>query len=619
MLLDKRYSSSVPLRTGWLVFGGLLVLAWFFYLERVAYSDLGFYFFRLLLKQAPIIEHGRFVAVLSQILTLIGLKIGLPGWLVIKLYSISFVLLNVVVFALCAYWLRNEHVALVVVFLNILLATRTFYYTPSELLQAMTVLLFCYAGLSRQAPLRWRWSTLALLSLTPVVIIGHPLAIIPFLFVWGYDWLLNQRYTDWAWYSWLATGLASYYWRSASAGADSYDAQHSNIPTLHDLLNAVHVPSFGEFLTLCSSNFAALPLLLVALSIFYLWPSLESTRPAGRLLRLAYIWGFVTGYVLLVCSSYPEQVATDGYFENLLMPLVFFVGVPVALELVPALLAAPSASRWSRLRPTLLGLGAACLLLRVVQVAYVHTQYTTYQNWLSQLVRYTRHFPETKYLMSELNTDPQHLRISSWASAFETLEQTFRQGPDSVRTVFITPDITNFLPYSQQRTLLLNHWEHYPQATLPANYIRLSDKPYRLLNTPLPTDSTALHTYYTVVSQQARLEIVAVPANWQVGQSQLVTVRLTGPANQPLHSGGWQPGGTPVLRLAGSFYSGPSWHVTTPTVAAPLEIDVSTPWMQQVSVMGPSAPGKYDLKISLLAPGHPTGLLNQSISVEIKP
>lgn len=612
------------MRVGWLALLALLLLAWHFYLERIAYFDLSYYFFNLLYKHTPTIEHRRFVAVLTQVLPLLGLKAGLPAWAALRLYSVSFVLLYVLAFAVCAYWLRNEHVALVVVLLATLLAARTFYYTPSELLQAMAVLLVCYAGLNQQAPLRWRWSTLALVLLIPVVVFGHPLALLPFFFLWGYDWLLNRRYTDWAWYGVLAVGVGSYFWRVALTEPGSYDAQHTIIPTLRTLVAAVNTPSMKAFRELCRGNFLALPLLLLALSTFYCWPGSVVGRAPGAGWRLLYVWLCVLGYVLLVCAVYPDIVVAsetyfeEAYFENLLMPLALFVGVPFALELLPLLLAAPRAGRWGRLRLAASVLLVLGLGIRLVHIARTHTNYTAYQNWLAQVLAYTKQFPETKFMLADANVNPAHLRIASWATAYETLERTITLGPDSARTVFITTEVVPFQPYAQQAGLMLSHWESYPQAAFPANYVRLSRQPYRVLNTPLPTDSTALHAYWQAVSQQARLEILTTPANWKPGQRQPVEVRLTGPTGQPLHSGGWQLGGAPILQLTGRFYSGADWSIENVLVKSPLQLDVSRPWTQRIQVESPTIPGKYELEVSLLAPGHPNGLLRQRVPVEIK-
>ena len=133
MLLPKQYATRWPMRLALLTMLVLLVFAWHFYLERSAYYDLAYHLFIYLKTKALFVQNRRFVAIVTQWPTLMAVRAGLSLDHVLRLYSVVFVAYYLAVFLLCAYWLRNEQVALVVALLYVLLASRTFYWAQSEL------------------------------------------------------------------------------------------------------------------------------------------------------------------------------------------------------------------------------------------------------------------------------------------------------------------------------------------------------------------------------------------------------------------------------------------------------------------------------------------------------
>jgi len=159
MLLSKQYLSRWPLRLGLLVMVVLLGFAWHFYLERAASGDLSYHVFMYLKNNTLFVQNQRFVAVVTQWPTLMAIRLHWPMDVVLRLYSLIFVVYYTAVVLITAYWFRNEQVALATCLLFVLLASRTFYWAQSEMPQALAALLLFYAGISRQAPLQFRFST----------------------------------------------------------------------------------------------------------------------------------------------------------------------------------------------------------------------------------------------------------------------------------------------------------------------------------------------------------------------------------------------------------------------------------------------------------------------------
>ncbi|MCA8832421.1 hypothetical protein [Hymenobacter pini] len=593
MLLSKNYANRGPVRAGLAAMLVLVLFAWHFYMERAAYSDLAYHLFIYLKDKSLFIQNRRFVAVVTQLPTLLAIKAGLPLNIVLRLYSVVFVLYYLTVFLISAYWFRNQQVALVVVLLFVLLASRTFYWAQSELPQGLAALLLFYAGVARQAPLPWRFSTLALAALVPVFIFGHPLIILPFLFVWVYDWLLNQRFRDWAYYGMLALALAMYKLRAMLIPPGSYEATHMTFgPNLTKFFpHYLSLSSFDTFWQLCLHGFIALPLLLLVLTVFYL-----RQRSWFAWLRLVLVWGAVAGYTFIINVSNPDYTEAT-YLENLYLPLTLFVAIPLALELLPALERA-----WAGRGPVLVtGLVLVVVVARLGLIWYRHTPYTAYQQWLTQLLRYTGQFPERKFILHSDNVDPHRLRAGEmwWASASETMMRSARNSPDSVQTVRIGDNVEYLASTGAQPGVLLGPFETLNVVDMPARYCRFPrNTRYRLLTTPPPADTATLRAYIGA-HRQVQLRLTDSVSVLVAGQRHTAHVRIMVPeAARPLHSGTRVPHPT-LLRTA--FYKAYDWPSDTAPLESPLEVDVWHPWTQTLPLLAPQQPGSYTLEISLIS------------------
>ena len=611
MLLPKRYATRGPVYLGLATMLVLLVFAWHFYLERTAFYDLSYHLLTYLKTKSLFVQNRRFVAIATQLPTLLAVRAGLPLIAIMRLYSVVFILFYLAIFLACAYWLRNEQVALVVALSFVLLAARTFYWAQSELPQALAVLLFFYAGVSRQAPLPWRRSTLALATLVPVFIFGHPLMLLPFLFLWAYDWLLNQRYRDWAYYGMLVLALAMYELRDALTPPGSYETMYLTFePNLIAFFpDYFTLASFHHFWYLSTHDFLALPVLLLVLTAFYL-----RQRTGLAMLRLALVWASVLGYAFVISVSKPDYTEPT-YLENLYLPLTLFVAVPLALEVLPALERA--GPRWGRAAAT----GAVVLLvtIRLVAVWQQHTPYSAYQQWLARLLHYTRQFPERKYILYFGNVDPHDLRAGWpwWSMASETVVASARHSPDSVQTVRVGWDVDQLAQTGAQPGIFLAPFNAFPSTALPARYCRFpANSSYRRLNTQPPLDTAALRPY---ISAHAQVQLTLADALLPVlrpDQPYTVPVRISvPPAAQPLHSDIRLPHPT-MLRTA-FYWPSHDWPADAVPVAAPLEVDVWQPWTQTLALRTPKKPGHYLFEVSLISQDYRAWPVRLRVPVEV--
>lgn len=597
MLLHKKYATRSTLYLGLLAMLLLLALAWHFYLERAAYYDLAYHIFTFVRRPELFIQNRRFVAAITQFPPLLAIRAGWPIDYVLRLYSLAFPLYYLAVYLLSAKWLKNEQVALVVVFLSLLITSSTFFWAQSELPQSLAALLFFYAGVARQAPLPLRFSTLALTALVPVFIFGHPVVIFPFLFLWVYDWLLNQRWRDWLYYGLLGLGLALYAYRTSLIPPGSYE--DSNNALAHNIVqffpHYLELESFKNFWDLCRNNFVALPIMLALLTGYYFMQ-----RSGQALLRLGLLWATVVAYTLIINISFP--IYSPTYVENLFLPVTIIIGVPFAGELLPAL------ERRLGRRGALLSTGLLVVLFsaRLVAVYRAHEPQTGYLQWLQRTLAYTKQFPEHRFLVENNNADPFRLRagVPGWASSYETVLLSTRASPDSAQVLLLTGELPRFAEIGKTPGMFVSVFDIFPSKELPSRYIRLANEAatYRVLNTPPPVADTAALGAYITARRQVKLDYLGLSKKLKAGAWRTVRVRISVPASgQPLHSGLQ----TPYPTMIRTRFTDPSgWPVDTPPIEAPLEVDVWHPWQQDVPLNCPTSAGEYMLEINLFSKNY---------------
>ncbi|MDO7850770.1 hypothetical protein [Hymenobacter convexus] len=614
MLLSKQYTTRWPARLGLLTMLVLLAMAWHFYQERTAYYDLAYHLFRYFQNNELFIQNRRFAAAITQYPTLLSIRAGWSLEAVMRTYSLVFILFYLSVYLISAYWFKNEYAALLVPLLFVLIASRTFYWAQSELPQGLALLLLFYAGISKQAPVRASLGTLALLALVPAFIFCHPLVVVPFVFLWAYDWLLNRRLRDWLYYGVLAFGLAVYEYRSATIPPDNYEAHQmtfgANLAQYYP--NYMSLESWPNFWHLCANNFIALPVLLAVCTVYFLWK-----KSWWGVARLLLVWVFVMGYTFVVIVSRPGYTEAT-YRENQFLPLGIFIAVPLVMELLPALERA-----FGRRGPWVAASVLALVLVgRLLVVWRTHEPYTAYNQWLKHVMHYAKAFPEHRLLVHEPNVDPYRQRAgwSYWASPCESLFLSSVPSPDSAQTVFITTDLPTRIRDGQQPGRFLGPFENIPSFDLPGAYFRLPlDKPYRLLNTDPPVADTTALAGYVAAHQGVRLSLNSPLPRLRHGHAETADVRIEVPAAmQPLHSGTQGPHTT--FLYARFRYTG-DWPVAgneSEEVDVPLEVDVYHPWSQTLPINCPSAPGRYELELGLRSKAGRVWPVRLRVPVEVK-
>lgn len=301
----QRPIPSVYPRTAlFLVLGGYLLLiaaSAIFYQLRVLYSDSAYYLFRIANEGNFHIEHGRYGAFASQVLPLLGVKLGAPLAIVACLYSISIPMFT----GLWSTWicLRQRKNALVFATLILLLQTlsirHSWFWPVSELLQGVIYLIMGFFYLQtdekKWLPVAWLFLGLALLS--------HP-AVAPLTAA-----LLLAQYKQWNRWNLvlllLACGLAFFLLPRS-------DYEKEKMAAFTNVDHMVHSALWG-YLKL---GIIKVYLLCMPLAAYVLYKRKDWVF---RTVALGYTLAW-----LLLCAASEYQGNSAVMLENVLLPIPAF-------------------------------------------------------------------------------------------------------------------------------------------------------------------------------------------------------------------------------------------------------------------------------------------------------
>src|SRR5580693_226677 len=161
----------------------MLVFSLVFYKERTILLDSAYNLFYIIKDNNFCIQHYRFGDVLSQLLPLATVRTGQPLPVVLAAYSAVFVLCYFLAYFICGSVLKRYDMAIVILLLNILFVSDTFYFMQSQLPEAIALLMILFSileGKQLNTTSLLSWCVLALLVIT--VVFFHPIAVFVIFF-----------------------------------------------------------------------------------------------------------------------------------------------------------------------------------------------------------------------------------------------------------------------------------------------------------------------------------------------------------------------------------------------------------------------------------------------------
>ncbi len=395
-------------------------MALVFYQERAFFMDAGFQLFNMINEGSIQIYHYRFVTGLPQMLPYMLLKMEAPLWVLGMAFSASYILFFLLVYHLLVRYLRNEFLGWTLIFLFTLISFDTFYHIQSEFYLGLALLLLSFGMVLRFPGLKEIWILPVLLPLLLAIGFSHKLSLVFFLFLWVFFWLSKKELRHSRYVIFLAAFLViaaikSIYftdWYEAAKQVDFQNHLAEYFPNFHTL------PSNTVFLKRCLYYYYMLPLLLSAVSVFYLYDK--------KWMKLALTWAFFIGFLMLYNIS-DTTAKTRFYSEVSYLPLSIIVAVPFLFDLVPFLI---KKTNWM---PAFF---ATLMLLRLSSIAWNHQTFERNFTWIKDQLEHS----ETNRFLMKKEKVPMDTVLMVWGVPFTAMHLSSLNSPKEAKTLLIMPD-----------------------------------------------------------------------------------------------------------------------------------------------------------------------------------
>lgn len=440
----------------------LLILSIVFFKERAAFVDIAFHIFYIIKDNDFAIQNHRFIAFFTQLFPLFSSKMGLSLSNIMKLYSSSFIVLNVIIFAFLSYILRLWKFALILILMNTIMVSHTFYWIQSELQQGLSLLILyfglAYYLLNSKCTDFQKYSIFSFLQvLLFALVFSHPMLLFAFAFITIYFMLSeSKRYLFWG--SGLISfvlmyGIKLFFFKTAYDSSTSLSGitnLKNSLPHFFDL------PSNTLFVQYCIHDYHFLILFFLLVCGFYLYRK--------SLIRLSLVVMFFLGYIILINASYPNG-ADQFYIENLYLPLSIFILFPLVFEVLDFV------------NPKyLVPMICILLLIRISNIYANHEIYTNRIATLEEIIENNALQSDKKIITAETKPLIDKL-LMTWGTPYEIwLLSTLKSGEGS--SIVISDNVKELewvLPYNKK---FVTKWGVFDYSELPRQYFIFNDTTY---------------------------------------------------------------------------------------------------------------------------------------------
>ena len=433
----------------------MLILSILFYKERIIFLDAAFSSFNMIKDGTFCIQHYRFGDAFFQLLPLIAIKTHQNLNIILASYSAGYIVYYFITYLICGSILKRYDFALVILLMNILFVSHTFYWMLSQLPQAMALLMIIMALITDN---RFNKSSLliwAIIFIVEVIIIYfHPLIVFALVFSIiffksGKRSLIDNKtlYTIAGIY-FIGILLKFFLFKSAyeehsASGLKNFITQFPDYFTLY---------SNRQFLFNCVIKYYWIPVLFISIVIFYI-----KTRVTKKLLFFVI---FFLGYLMLVNISYPKAITPEFYIENLYLPLGLFLALPFVFDLLPAI------EKYDIGVPVI-------ILIILTSCVRIYSTHIVYSNRLVLERKYLDEYGNRKVIIGAKKTDIDQL-FMLWGTPYEflLLSECERNKPASI---IIDEDPAHRPWIVDQKKFLVVNWNIYPYHQLNPQYFHFTD------------------------------------------------------------------------------------------------------------------------------------------------
>lgn len=469
------WSSRAARLIGVVVLAWLVLLAWWFYLERTACFDSAWFSWLMIDTGLPQSFLGRYGSWLPQLLPVALVHLHADLETVLRTYSLCLVGVHVVLFWVVAFRLRDEEGTVALPLALLAGLHLMFYYGTSELNQGISLTVLVWVLVKRTLDAtekrdRIRWGT-TVFVVSAWTSFYHQVLLLPLVYVMGMELVRRREWrAPWPWIV-SSTLIAWYVVRIKWMGTTSYEQER--MPGLADVF--AQLPKLRElpstkYLLDVFPKFKALLLLMAVTIVCAAW--------LKRYLLAAWTAVFTTGLLVLILIT-DRQAGSPTMYENFYPLGAVCWGIAFA-GLYPELRSkVPRAATFSLLLLAVVG---------CVQVYRGHSTVSAKVDHLERLTGFLRPNGIRKAFMEEA-CYPWAYGFSTWQLPFESALVSGVCGPQQAVTVFCGPDDLKLdTMYHNGNAFLGPAWMPlwFTSDHLNPAYFRFHHNGFRRMNTAMP-------------------------------------------------------------------------------------------------------------------------------------
>lgn len=443
-------------------------------MERAIFMDSAYQLFDMINKGSIHIPAGRYTMFIPYLIPLFAIKIGLSLKAIYIAFSISFIIIYYLIYLLSVYRLNNEAAGLSFLFV-LLIIRSTFYHALSESMLALAFATLFYAWITYTLKTENKIKRNILFYGVSILLIlacyyAHPISLFLVAFALGYVIIDKKLWKSPQVYVLIILALTLYFIR-IKTDANSYDGKfyenlknyRTLLPHIFDLFPSVYF----------KNNFSQLyiyPTLLFAILLIY------------YLIKKYYLKAL---FILVSCSAFSAitiitfvEGGGDIPMERTFLPLIFFVGLPFANDLIFKNNNFPFFKSI-----VIIGFMGISLLGIYRTGKYIFKPRIKY---IDELYRYASKIKAKKLVIERSNILNETLCVP-WAFAEETIMYSSLFGKENTFTAYITNDLKHLEEKIKNKDLFLstNFWEDWSILDLNFNYFKLPSETYKIITETL--------------------------------------------------------------------------------------------------------------------------------------
>ena len=393
----------------------LFIFSITFYKERVFFIDMANSLFVIIKDNYFNIQNFRYVAIFTQLLPLLGNRLGASLNTLALLYSSGFVLYDFACYFICGSILKQYRFALVILLFNILFVSHTFYWVQSELPQGIALLIVLYALMSYRTLDQMNPIVIAIIFLGFMMLLfSHPLLVFPVIYSSVFFLLRKEAVIQ----EKIVYATLIFFLVLMQVKKMVFNVYYDIVAMgkAHNVFKAFphyfDIYSNKIFLQDCLTQYYWIPILSVAITWFY--------GKRKEWLKLLLFLSFIMGYLLLINVSYPDKMDYSFYVENMYLPLSIFIALPFVFDLLPAI------------EKNHIGILVVSLIM-VTGCVRIYMAHTLYTNRLVYERKLLDRYGDKKVILKTKNEDISNL-LMVWGTPYELLllSEIERQKPSSI-------------------------------------------------------------------------------------------------------------------------------------------------------------------------------------------